>query len=792
MVKAIQRKLRNMSAASRTEATKNTRRLVTGNTKINIKAKADATTIKPLPRLNNKELRKKINQVNCVRKCYVRLKRLKLPTNNAAAQKCDVNNAAPMNIDNLDDVSVFEPGRNSTMCQSRVQDIGATISPCRVRIRRAVEKQPETAEKAQENVTASKRVHRFFHRDQPPARTRSSVTRHVYEFLSQSQIEDNEAQDPAADIIKQMVEDGRACMMVRHKGKTRKRQVKKKVRPVGKRKQCSVRNIADKQPNMPSNNKAPGRQLTPVIELDGDSSDDNMEAVHVEVPAQIHTPPAKLAAIANRTNIEGAYSPLARSLMLNQTKAHHQPQQSMERRRELLNMAKKFVSTPLNRKSNTATSVNTTTFSPILDNAGSRRMSLATTAGSLRAGCSPGNKDSSPAASAVGLSAGCSSGRRHMSLAAPAGSTSGGCSPWRVSDEVPLPNTFAFGLNTSNLPSYSSDFIRSRHIYVPDEPEPAESICPAPNEQESSSASNDSNGENMPPPAAAVAQATPIKPSEDQENENMENYVQLPNPRRTLQHRSPLKDINILEVVVLPSWKKNAQPEKTPTKVSTARHQDNVAISSPRQQNTRAQRPEQSSSNLFGFEDFIDAEDEENANIRAASQNVTLHEKLQRLKGLRPAEKELPQINREPLRHAYDDLQSREPKQRNIKEMLCSTMIAAPARALSTEESIALFKDNDPEATFDEKQPRRTYVRERPKRKRKQRVHVLFVDTDSSDEEEENEQDSKDKSDESPRKAMPPQKRTRKDMEHEAKLQQFITSFNQECAEVERFPMIVE
>ncbi|XP_030562655.1 protein dalmatian [Drosophila novamexicana] len=781
MVKAIQSQLRNKTAASRTETTKNPRFLATGNTKINIEASADATTIKPLTGLNTKKL--SINQVNCVRKCYVRLKRLKLRTNNTAAQKCNVNKSASGNGDNLHDVSVFEPGRNSTMCQSRVQDIGAIISPCRVRIRRAVQKHPETSEKAQENMTVSKRVHRFFHRDQPPARSRSSVTRHVYEFLSQSQIEDNEPQDPAADIIKQMVEDGRACVMVRNKGKTRKRTVKKKVRPVGKRKQCSVRNIAEKQPNMPSSNKAPGRQLTPVIELDGDSSDDNMEAVHVEVPAQIHTPPAKLAAaIANRTNIEGAYSPLARSLMLNQTKAHHQqPQESMERRRELLNMAKKFVSTPVNRKNNTVASINTTKFSPILDNASSR-------AGSLRAGCSPGFKDSSPAASAGAASAVCSSGRRHMPLAASAGSPSGGCSPWRVSDEVPLPNTFSFGLNTSNLPSYSSDFIRSRHIYVPDEPEPAESSCPAPNEQETSCAANDSNGENMPPPVVAVAQATPIKPSEDQENENFENYVQLPNPRRTLQHRSPLKDINILEVVVLPSWKKNAQPDKTPTKVSTAKNQNNVAISSPREQSARAQQPP---CNLFGFEDFLDEEDEENANARAASQNVTLHEKLQRLKGLRPAEEELPQTNRAPLRHDYDDLQAREPKQRNIKEMLCSTMIGTPARVPSTDESVALFKDNDPEVTFDEKQPRRTYVRERPKRKRKQRVHVLFIDSDSSDEEG-NEQDSKDKSGESPRKAMPPQKRTRKDVEHEAKLQQFITSFNQECAEVERFPVIVE
>lgn len=83
--------------------------------------------------------------------------------------------------------------------------------------------------------------------------------------------------------------------------------------------------------------------------------------------------------------------------------------------------------------------------------------------------------------------------------------------------------------------------------------------------------------------------------------------------------------------------------------------------------------------------------------------------------------------------------------------------------------------------------PRRTYVRERPKRKRKQRVHVLFVETDSSGSED-NEQDSHDKSNESPRKV----KRARRDVEHEAKLKQFITSFNHECEEVEKFPLVIE
>ncbi|TDG42933.1 hypothetical protein AWZ03_010638 [Drosophila navojoa] len=626
----------------------------------------------------------------------------------------------------------------------------------------------ETCQNEQKKLIMPQRVPRFFHRDQPPTRTRSSVTRQVYDFLSQSQIEDDEKPDPAADIIKNMIENGRACAMTRSKtGKTRARAVRKKVRPVGKRKQCSIRNVDGKEPIIAQETEQP--HLSPICE------EQNNVRVDI-VPEQVDKPVQLLptTAVAHKTVVEGAYSPLARSLMLNQTKA----QQFTERRLELLQMAKKCVSTPLNGRSHTALDANSTILSPVLGNSGTRQMSPLT------------------------------------ATATPSGVSS----PWRVPDETPLPNTFEFGLNTSQLPSYSSDFIRKRHVYLPGDPE-----CSASIEQDISAVGNDSNGENVPPPAEVEETSTGPQSLtiDDQDIENVENLVQLPNPRRALQYRSPLKDINILDVVVLPSWKKNVQQtNRTPIKEllsSNQRQEFNSncpgqetsknpieksmsrnelqEVNSPGHQCARDnQQQQRQRCDLFGFEDFLSEEDEvcdrdPNQIVTKSCADTTLHEKLQRLKKLRPAQQELPQVSQAPMRHAYDDLNAREPRQRNIKDMLCSTMIAKEP----TNESLALFKDFEPETTFDEKKPRRTYVVEKPKRKRKQRVRVLFVDSDSSENEDEaNEHSSKNNSDELPKRAMPPQKRTRRDAEHEAKLQQFITSFNQECSEVEKFPLIIE
>ncbi|KAH8358615.1 hypothetical protein KR093_001256, partial [Drosophila rubida] len=695
-----------------------------------------------------------------------------------------------------------------------------------------------------------KRTHRFFHRDQPPTRTRSSVTRNVYEFLSESQIDDNatnQRKDAAADIIKKMVEEGRACAVMRSKtGKSRARCVRKRVRPVGKRKQCSLKSTPAKdkveqshqfqmevrplspiyEPEQDEENNQSGnapviiedRPLSPIYGLEQDEKNNQSDDAHViiDAVAQVHTtqqqePRKSISTHKGKTMMEGAYSPLARSLLLNQTN-NQNALSSLERRRQLLQVARKFYSTPMNRKNVTAEK--NSTLSPILFQT---------------------KQNQRPPATVVS-------------------SPNGGCSPWRVPEEALLPNTFTFGFNTSQLPSYSSDYIKRRHVYVPDEPKERmgneyDSKYPVLNEQSVDSAANDSNGENVPPIIQSVASAVdnciektvpPIELSA-QKNENDENFVQLPNPRRTLQQRTPLKDINILDVVVLPSWKNKMQLPKTPNRENVSKNQicsadsirntigksprqqlgvhpertksphktpvrenisknhvhfadfiENSISKSPRQQlDVQAERQTQSSRNLFGFEEFL-SEDEVQCNtVQQNNANSTLIDKMQRLKSLRPTDKELPQLSKAPLRYDYDDLTTRTPKQRNIKEMLCSTMVATPPCGLAADESRGLFKDMDPDVTFDEKKPRRTYVRERPKRKRKQRVHVLFIETDSS-ESENDEQDSNDKSADSPRKAVPQKKRVRRDVEHDAKLRQFITSFNQECEEVENFPLIIE
>ncbi|KAH8354510.1 hypothetical protein KR084_012927, partial [Drosophila pseudotakahashii] len=754
-----------------------------------------------------------------LKECVVRIRRIRLPE--------ESQNAAP-DVD----TSAFEPARNSTMyvppkvqikkkpTVTKQKDADRKISPCRVRLRNLSPSKPASD-------VFPKKPSRFFHRDQPPTRTRSAVTRNVFDFLSQSQIEDdNNREDPAADIVKRLVKDGKACVMVRStSGKTRAKTIRKKMRPVGRRKKCSLKDAEPQEPvqNVPKiiehRMQKPSRALSPIYEPEEDCSNDSDAFAPcmdpIEVPVQVHVEPS-----TSRQAHDGAYSNLARSVMLNQTQAQN-PQKSTDRRRELINMARQLVSTPLNRKGPPLPEANVTAtaISPIT--------------------------------------------RQSPSAVSPAGAAS----PWRVSDESPMPNTFMFGFNTSQLPSYSSDHMRRRHVYVPDvqaeqseEPAHEESICPPLHEQSHDSNANDSNEENRPPPTTSKSLAL-----NDQEiAENAENFVHLPNPRRTLQKRTPFKDINILEVVTLPSWKKNVQttPSKeisstrvsnnpvtmaspahrsqtranlfgfdeilssenianksteprneqiTPTKGST--HSDATASLANRSHtqtnlfgfdeilpsqdaSRKSTEPRASSSrNLFGFEEFITESEVLAPASRASSQSVTLHDKLHRLAELRPRDGELPQVSTNPLRS--DCLGEWQFKQPDIRDVFCSTMIAAPTppprrqAAQAPRETMGLFRDDqaDPEKTFDEKQPRRTYVRERPQRKRKKRVQMLYIESESEDEDE---QDSHDNNFSSPQKKQPQSKRPRRDVEHEAKLQEFITSFAKECEEVEKFPVIIE
>ncbi|KAH8264223.1 hypothetical protein KR038_004800, partial [Drosophila bunnanda] len=706
-----------------------------------------------------------------LRKCVVKIKRLKI-------EECPV--SGEFHHDN----SAFEPARNSTMYAPKKRPAKPKHPPTK----KKVPSGPKEISTRLEKISPTKPVPedsttkkaRFFHRDEPPTRSRSSVTRNVYEFLSQSQIEDdNTREDPAADIIQRLVENGKACVMIPLKAKSGKLRAKiKKRRPVGRRKKCSLENLAGETAKTEAKKPGPLRQretaraLSPIYEPEDDSSNDaeevNTEPIQVHV--QVHAPPdPSVQSNTSKQISDGAYSHLARSVLLNQTKAHDE-QQASSRRRDLLNMARQLVSTPLNRKTVTAPRANSTThdISPIPRH--------------------PPNSSASPG---------------------------GGASPWRVSDQSAMPNTFTFGFNTSNLPSYSSDHTqRPRHVYVPDtqgQEEAAtvneiESFCNT--LQDASPTVDDSNEENRPPPTAS---RTLLANEQNSENaDDVDNFVHLPNPRKTLPKRRPFQDINILDVVVMPTWKKNVQA--TPSKENTS---TKVATASPTRQRTQTRanlfgnddilpcedRPTNatdqiatSSQNLFGFDEFLtENEVVTTARSSALSQNETLHDKLHRLGGLRPMDIELPQASSKSLRQ---DCFGEEPLcQRDIRQVMCSTMIVpkeTPRKkpALAADETIGLFRDTaELETTFDKMKPRRTYVKERPKRKRKQRVHVLYIDTDSS--EDENEQDLQESSIDSPQKKQK-LKRPRKDVEHETKLQEFITSFNKECEEVEKFSLIIE
>ncbi|KAH8294941.1 hypothetical protein KR018_004467, partial [Drosophila ironensis] len=715
-----------------------------------------------------------------MRKCVVKIKRLKIPN------IVEVNKSP-----DGEDTIRFDPARNSTMVGSEnaqmqrknqaprkivpgsaktgfprpgsslkscFSSLGALFaSPCRVRLKRISLAKPVTE--------ASTSKARFFHRDQPPPRSRSSM-RSVYEFLSESQIEDADIRkDPAEDIIQRMVNDGKACLMVRSKahGKDRVKPIRKrKIRPVGRRRQVSIKKTEPVP--MPSENaqplgrprkKPPARALSPILEPLDDSSN-NAEDVYadaIEVPVQVHQPPSPARPNTSKHAGDGAYSSLARSVLLNQTKAQ-EGQTPIDKRRELLDMARQLVSTPLNRKT-----------APLLGN------------NATASGISP----------------------------IPQKSPSGGASPWRVSDESAMPNTFVFGFNTSQLPSYSSDHIRTKHVYLPGEKtiEPLEELPdPVSINQSSVSTANDSNEENRPP---SISQNPPTlrDHSIDENAKDSEDFVHMPNPRKTLQNRTPFKDINVLDVVVLPSWKKTI--EITPSKEKTPNRASNALAAATKSPPNRSQTrtnlfgfdpsPEKHEQNLFGFEEFLGENVDPAIDRPASSQDVTLHAKLQRLAELRPTNKELPEVSTASLRHDY--LGEVISKQQDIRTALCSTMIipAAPPKqrhaALGPRESVGLFREEpEPQSSFSEKNPRRTYVRERPKRKRKQRVHALYVESESS--EEEDEQDSQDNSQESPSKRRPNAKRSRKDIEHESKLNEFITTFNKQCEEVEKFPLIIE
>ena len=196
-------------------------------------------------------------------------------------------------------------------------------------------------------------------------------------------------------------------------------------------------------------------------------------------------------------------------------------------------------------------------------------------------------------------------------------------------------------------------------------------------ELSSSSSLNDSNGENV-APSKSQMQSSDI-------NENIFNQRQILNPRRTMANRSPLKAINIMEVVTLPNWKNtNSNSPKNITAADIS-----LNNSSP---NSSAEK-QQPSMDLFGFEDFLDEEGRKSppkspdvsniSNISHKRKHSHLHKQLKQLKRWRPASGEVACTNtKTPFTNALEDEAENPLRQRKIKQMLCSTMIQPAAKVI--------------------------------------------------------------------------------------------------------------
>lgn len=590
----------------------------------------------------------------------------------------------------------------------------------------------------------------------------------IYEFLSQSQTSDSDNNtkqaDPTADIIKKLIEQGKVRVATNCKGKGKpifkrrapppkqmkkiKQAADKKLKQLKKNQlKTKVAKTNENKINNNDNNTGNDDNNDEVIVEHFDDHFDN-EDVLPDVDYNLESPrnnglTKRPSHLNSKNDIqEGTLSRLARTVLINQASRSDAQRKNASL---LLEKVKQFISTPKNKKMPSA------------------QIGL--------------ESDLSPIAM---------SQSRPPTIA----------SPWRVNDDAYLPKTFNFYRSSGNLPSFSSDFIPATprkekpknnvnisQLQAPTNSEKSpiignqnsiagtsnmqsplhtnieENISPPPREVNndnepsviSSFSSNDSNAENMPPPR-------PLEENLTNENDNIFNMKQLPNPRRALSYRSPLKNINILEVVHLPPLKNlNKTPntndkQKTGDVIDMFGFEENLAEDSilteesivsnnpPQTAETNKNTKNRPKEDLFGFEDFLSQTEyssQENAETTNQTntnvQNLTIHDKLQDLRKLKPADNEL-EINllkeksKRPLRplplfddEAAVDLDGK--RQRGIKEMLCSTLIN-PQPSTSKEalrelrkrnlqnsnrpqfgedlEISELFKDPEPETTFNE------------------------------------------------------------------------------------------
>uniref|UniRef100_A0A1A9WPG5 Sororin-like middle region domain-containing protein n=1 Tax=Glossina brevipalpis TaxID=37001 RepID=A0A1A9WPG5_9MUSC len=363
--------------------------------------------------------------------------------------------------------------------------------------------------------------------------------------------------------------------------------------------------------------------------------------------------------------------------------------------------------------------------------------------------------------------------------------------------------------------------------------------------------SNDSNAENIPPPKSPQNNRSTMHIT----NENIYyNLRQATNPRQTLSNRSPLNTIEILEVIQLPLWKKPLLPDKEETSsekdksidfdVERLSHtspeneenyieelsrniSEDTNVLSENVQNNRAKNnksilesSEEKKISIFGFEEYlIESESDITNNLTPQyskrcedkeineNNNKTLHDKLQELhnkwlpKEIRSEkkttiQKEQEQNSKNQRTPIFDDQYRgfKDFRQRNIKHMLCSTMIQSSnspqaMKRLNSEKHNSnikldeLFMDpaEGSAESHDQSHHHRTYLRNR------RRVRRRFVHFESDKSENESDDDNN--------KKVAEQKRTKhqpKKYKANSELKQFVKEFNAMCEEVEQYELVVE
>ncbi|XP_013111790.2 MATH and LRR domain-containing protein PFE0570w isoform X1 [Stomoxys calcitrans] len=689
------------------------------------------------------------------------------------------------------------------------------------------------------NKTPLSKKHRLLSKRSSQARREK-----VYEFLSQSQTSESESGngskiqtkpvDPMADVIKKLISQGKVAVATNQKGKGKpKLKPTKPKRVTNKNKQKKITpsaNIKNKEVVLmpPPSPPAPINKSKESIDADNEENYDRDDFDHFmeddddinpdvnynfNEPAQPGQKPQQNHVVAEQ---EGTFSNLARSVLISQAERNDAQRLKAQR---LLAMAKKLISTPKNPKMPSPQAAINSDLSPIAPPTGLR----------------PPTKPS----------------------------------PWRVNEDAYLPRVFNFSRSSGNLPSFSSDYIpptpkketlknkvlqalRNNSSMNPNQTE-QNSFIPAVQSHTStplvvnnrhssgdegvlsSFSSNDSNGENNPPPV-------PPNMGSDK-NANIFDLKQLPNPRRTLTYRSPLKAINILEVVHLPPITDMNDLSKEKSHVDMFGFEEfadnDTSFKTPqkvKQKNLRKGREAQKKSpdrDLFGFEEFLSQTEASSQEAAATPQKETftnkINEKLQGLRKLRPDTSEL-EINfasgkdKPKFPELFRDPGDVAKPQKTIKQMLCSTMVEQPStskRALEelnlrkqamfqcpptreiTADISEIFKDVEPETTFNEQDPHRTYVRPYKRKRRLRDNKLVFVlESDESDIEDLYSPEKKKKKDKKKRELNkshetdtssehPPNKKKRRAKEN-PELKTFVEEFQEMCKDVESYQLIVE